>query len=173
MKNLVLYSMAALIVVSSLFAGGGAESKTSVVEYPLGIVVTTGMVGDIVSQVVGTNGSVFVLMDDEIDPHLFRSTRADIARMQQADLIFYNGFNLEGQMSDTLVQLARSRPVFAVTELIEESMLLDVTHTARKNNPASTRTTPPASKWWVALASGGFRKPKRKSLCQMGTHKLR
>lgn len=125
MKRLILSGMVTLAVVASLFAGGGAESASSVASYPIDIVVTTGMVGDIVSQVVGSNGSVFVLMGDEIDPHLFRPTRTDIARMQQADIIFYNGLNLEGQMSDTLVQLARTRPVYAVTELIEESTLLD------------------------------------------------
>ena len=83
------------------------------------------MVGDIVADVVGTNGAVLVLMGDEVDPHLFRPTRADVARMQQTDMIFYNGLNLEGQMGDTLVQLARTRPVFAVTELIDETVLLD------------------------------------------------
>ncbi|TVQ98137.1 MAG: manganese transporter [Spirochaetaceae bacterium] len=122
---MVLGCVFALVIAVSLFAGGRAERVASVLEYPIDIVATTGMVGDIVANVVGSNGTVFVLMDDEIDPHLFRPTRADIARMQRADMIFYNGLNLEGQMGDTLVQLARTRPVFAVTELIDESVLLD------------------------------------------------
>lgn len=125
LKKIVLGCVFALVIAVSLFAGGRAERVASVLEYPIDIVATTGMVGDIVANVVGSNGTVFVLMDDEIDPHLFRPTRADIARMQRADMIFYNGLNLEGQMGDTLVQLARTRPVFAVTELIDESVLLD------------------------------------------------
>ena len=124
LKKLALSGVFALVIGVALFPGGRAEGATSVLEYPIDIVVTTGMVGDIVANVVGTNGTVFVLMDDEIDPHLFRPTRADIARMQRADMIFYNGLNLEGQMGDTLVQLARTRPVFAVTELVDESILL-------------------------------------------------
>ncbi len=125
LKKIVLGCVFALVFAVSLFPGGRAEGPASVVVYPIDIVATTGMVGDIVANVVGTNGSVFVLMDDEIDPHLFRPTRADIARMQRADMIFYNGLNLEGQMGDTLVQLARTRPVFAVTELVEEFVLLE------------------------------------------------
>jgi manganese/zinc/iron transport system substrate-binding protein len=89
------------------------------------IVATTGMVGDIVTYVAGERGTVQVLMGEEVDPHLFRPTRADVARMQQADLIFYNGLNLEGQMTDTLAHLAGRKPVFAVTELVEEAILLD------------------------------------------------
>lgn len=125
MKRIVIVVVIALLGASRLLAGGAPEDAASGAVYPIDIVATTGMVGDIVANVVGTKGSVFVLMDDEIDPHLFRPTRADVARMQKADLIFYNGLNLEGQMGDTLVQLARTRPVFAVTELIGESVLLD------------------------------------------------
>ena len=125
MKKIVALAVVVLMGAVSLFAGGSPEDAGPGAEYPIDIVATTGMVGDIVDNVVGTQGSVFVLMDDEIDPHLFRPTRADVARMQRADLIFYNGLNLEGQMGDPLVQLARTRPVFAVTELIEESALLD------------------------------------------------
>lgn len=125
MKIFLASTVLVYFLGSSLFAGGSAEEAAREAEYPLDIVATTGMVGDIVREVAGKNGSVYVLMDDEIDPHLFRPTRADIARMQQANIIFYNGLNLEGQMSDPLIQLARSRPVFAVTELIDESVLLD------------------------------------------------
>ena len=125
-KKLLLCSLIALTGVMSVVAGGRSEpDDVRSTDDLIDIVATTGMIGDIVAHVVGSRGSVFVLMDDEIDPHLFRPTRSDIARMQQADIIFYNGLNLEGQMADTLVQLARERPVFAVTELFEESVLLE------------------------------------------------
>jgi manganese/zinc/iron transport system substrate-binding protein len=121
----LLASLVLLTCAVTLFGGGRSQPASRDVSLPMDVVATTGMVGDVVANVVGTRGSVFVLMDDEIDPHLFRPTRSDIARMQQAHMIFYNGLNLEGQMGDTLVQLARSRPVYAVTELIDESFLLD------------------------------------------------
>jgi manganese/zinc/iron transport system substrate-binding protein len=45
--------------------------------------------------------------------------------MLEAQLVFYNGLQLEGKMTDALVRVARAgKPVFAVTELIDESWLL-------------------------------------------------
>ena len=123
-KTLLILSLL-LLSAGLMFAGGSAQQVTLSVEYPIDIVATTGMVGDIVRQVAGDNGSVHFLMGEEVDPHLYRPTRADIARMQRADIIFYNGLHLEGRMGDTLVQLARTRPVYAVTELVDEAILLD------------------------------------------------
>ncbi|TVQ24530.1 MAG: manganese transporter [Spirochaetaceae bacterium] len=126
MKKVLAAGIMCLVFMSPMFAGGRSEGPAADrTDGPVDIVATTGMIGDIVSNVVGERGSVFVLMDDEIDPHLFRPTRSDIARMQRADIIFYNGLNLEGQMADTLVQLARGRPVYAVTELFDETTLLE------------------------------------------------
>jgi manganese/zinc/iron transport system substrate-binding protein len=43
----------------------------------------------------------------------------------RGDLVFYSGLMLEGEMADTLVKISRNKPVFAVTELIDESYLLE------------------------------------------------
>jgi manganese/zinc/iron transport system substrate-binding protein len=92
---------------------------------PLRVVATTGMIGDIVREVAGERADVTALMGQGVDPHLYRATRSDIARMVGADLVFYNGLLLEGKMTDALVKVARAgKPVFAVTELIDESYLM-------------------------------------------------
>ncbi|GAB6090267.1 metal ABC transporter solute-binding protein, Zn/Mn family [Spirochaeta dissipatitropha] len=128
MKKLFIYTAVSAVILScsamNLSAAGRQEGNTDS-SYPIKIVATTGMIGDLVSAVGAEHVIVEVLMGEEVDPHLYRPTRADIARMQNADLIFYNGLNLEGRMGDTLVQLARNKPVHAVSELIEESYLLD------------------------------------------------
>jgi manganese/zinc/iron transport system substrate-binding protein len=78
-----------------------------------------------VRQVAGGRAEVTALMGEGVDPHLYRATRSDIARMLEAELVFYNGLLLEGKMTDALVRVARAgKPVFAVTELIDESWLL-------------------------------------------------
>jgi manganese/zinc/iron transport system substrate-binding protein len=41
------------------------------------------------------------------------------------DIVFYSGLMLEGKMVDTLVKVSRSKPVYAVTEMIEEQYLLE------------------------------------------------
>lgn len=92
--------------------------------YPLSVVATTGMIANIVANVGGERTAVHSLMGEDVDPHLYRPTRSDVARMRQADIIFYNGLMLEGRMGDTLIQMGRTRPVFAVSEAVDESLLL-------------------------------------------------
>lgn len=92
---------------------------------PLNVVTTTGMVADLVRTVGGERVKVSQLMGEGVDPHLYKATRSDMSAMLGADVVFYNGLLLEGKLSDALVRIATSgKPVFAVTELIEESALL-------------------------------------------------
>jgi manganese/zinc/iron transport system substrate-binding protein len=120
---MVLTRRTLLAVASGLAASGGPWPAAAAA--PLGVVATTGMIGDIVRQVAGGRAEVTALMGEGVDPHLYRAARSDIARMLEADLVFYNGLLLEGKMTDALVRVARAgKPVFAVTELIDESWLL-------------------------------------------------
>lgn len=92
---------------------------------PLNVVATTGMIADLVRTIGADRVKVVQLMGEGVDPHLYKATRADVAAMLGGDLIFYNGLLLEGKLTDALVRIATSgKPVFAVTELIEESALL-------------------------------------------------
>jgi manganese/zinc/iron transport system substrate-binding protein len=100
-------------------APAGAAPKV-----PYRVVTTVGMVTDIVQQVAGERASVQGLLGPGVDPHLYKPTRDDVALLMRADVIFYNGLMLEGKMSDTLVKVARNKPVYAVTELIDEDLLL-------------------------------------------------
>jgi len=89
------------------------------------IAATTGMVADIVRQVAGDRGEVTSIIGEGVDPHLYVPTRSDVAALMEADVVFYSGLLLEGKMTDTLIRVARSgRPVHAVTELVDESLLL-------------------------------------------------
>ena len=83
------------------------------------------MVADIVRQVAGDRGEVTTIIGEGVDPHLYVPTRSDVAALMEADIVFYSGLLLEGKMTDTLIRVARSgRPVHAVTELVDESLLL-------------------------------------------------
>ncbi|TVR59887.1 MAG: manganese transporter [Spirochaetaceae bacterium] len=124
MKRIIFFLIVSFCIAGGVFAGGRSESSASL-SYPYSIVTTTGMIGDVARAVVGRRADVHSLMGEDIDPHLYRPTRSDVARMQQADMIFYNGLMLEGRMGDTLVQLARTRPVYAVTERVDQNVLLD------------------------------------------------
>jgi manganese/zinc/iron transport system substrate-binding protein len=99
-----------------------AESRPDASPYR--VVATTGMVADLVRQVAGDKADVVQLIGDGVDPHLYTPTRNDVAHLHRAHLVFYSGLLLEGRMTDMLVRLARTRPVFAVTEAIDEGALL-------------------------------------------------
>lgn len=89
---------------------------------PHRVVSTTGMVGDLVREVVGPHAQVQVLMGEGSDPHLYTPNRNDVVALRQAYVIFYNGLLLEGQMGDILSRMARrGKKVIAVAEEIQRS----------------------------------------------------
>ncbi|MEX0865879.1 MAG: zinc ABC transporter substrate-binding protein [Pirellulales bacterium] len=94
-------------------------------DYPIRAVATVGMVADIVREVGGERVAVQQLLGAGVDPHLFKPTRDDVAQIGGADIVFYSGLMLEGKMADTLIKVGRGKPVFAVTEEIDEAMLLE------------------------------------------------
>jgi manganese/zinc/iron transport system substrate-binding protein len=102
---------------------------------PLRVVATVGMVADVVRNVGGNDVIVDQLMGAGVDPHIYKPTRDDVQRILEADAVFYAGLLLEGRMTDTLLKVARSRPVFGVTELIEESYLLEPEDSAGHPDP--------------------------------------
>lgn len=107
--------------VSEAAAAGGDGARS----YPYRIAATTGMVADLARQVAGDRGAVTAIIGEGVDPHLYVPTRSDAAALMEADVVFYSGLLLEGKMTDTLIRVARSgRPVHAVTELVDDSLLL-------------------------------------------------
>lgn len=92
---------------------------------PIAVVTTTGMVADLVRNVGGSRVQVTQIMGAGVDPHLYKATRDDVLQIMRGDIVFYSGLMLEGKMADTLIKVARTKPVLAVTELIPEENLLE------------------------------------------------
>ncbi len=111
---------------------GQAEEK---LRYPYRVTCTVGMITDIVRQVAGDRAVVEGIIGEGVDPHLYQATRSDIKKLLDADVVFYNGLMLEGKMSDDLVKVGRKRPVHAVTELIDKSLLLAPPEFAGHHDP--------------------------------------
>lgn len=95
---------------------------------PIKAVCTTGMVADVVRFVGGAHVEVEQLMGEDVDPHLYKVTSADVAKLNAADVIFYSGLHLEGKMTDALERLARKKPVFPVTEYLPAAAILTDDH---------------------------------------------
>ena len=125
-KTLLFFSAVALCVgCSSSHDSSGPPAATFDSKYPIQVIATVGMVADIVRNVGGEHVEVTQIMGAGVDPHLYKATRDDVQTIMDGDIVFYCGLMLEGKMADTLVKVARSKPVFAVTELIDESELLE------------------------------------------------
>lgn len=93
-------------------------------EREIRVVTTTGMIADIVENVGGGRVQVVSLMGPGVDPHLYKASEGDVARMAGADIIFYNGLHLEGKMTEIFERMERLTRTVAVTEGIEPSSLL-------------------------------------------------
>lgn len=101
----------------------------------LRIVVTTGMIADAVSAIVGDRAEVQALMGPGVDPHLYKATQGDVVKLDNADIIFYNGLHLEGKMVDVFEKLARSKPVVAVTQRIPHALLHQMAEATDTHDP--------------------------------------
>ncbi|MFA6915522.1 MAG: zinc ABC transporter substrate-binding protein [Parachlamydiales bacterium] len=56
---------------------------------------TTGMIGDLISNIGGEHVDNFVLIGELLDPHSYQLVKGDDEKFAFAQLIFYNGLNLE------------------------------------------------------------------------------
>lgn len=123
-------------VALSLILAHAADAAPKKLPSNYTIVTTCGMVTDIVREVAGDKAKVQGLMGEGVDPHLYKPTRDDVAKLLQADVVFYSGLMLEGRMTDTFLKVARKgTPVFAVTELLDEKFLLEPAEFAGHTDP--------------------------------------
>ena len=90
------------LLVSVLFVVGcnGNENEGEADSGKPLIVATTGQVADAVKNIGGEHVEVKSLMGPGVDPHLYKATQGDIQLLEDADMIFYNGLELEGKMSE-------------------------------------------------------------------------
>ena len=88
------------------------------------IVTTTQMIADAVRNIAGDKADVISLMGPGIDPHYYKATQGDLQKLNNADIIFYNGLHLEGKMQDVFERYAKKKPVVAVSKDVPKDMLI-------------------------------------------------
>lgn len=104
---------------------GNAQSAPDLSQRPINVVTTIGMITDIVQQVGGTRIQVQGLMGAGVDPHLYKASEGDVGRLAEADVVFYNGLNLEAGMGEVLKRMAGlGTKTVAVAEGIDRAQLL-------------------------------------------------
>ena len=117
--------LAPLMLALALVAPTAAPAMAGFQEDdPLRVTTTTGMIADLAANIGGERVEATALMGPGVDPHLYRPSAGDIGTLEDADLILYNGLELEGRMGDTLAQLERiGTPTAAVAEAIPTDQL--------------------------------------------------
>ena len=91
------------------------------------VTTTTNVITDLVENIGGEHVVVTGLMGPGVDPHLYRPSASDVKKLQEADIVFYNGLDLEGKMGDIFVKIGREgTSVWAVSENIPPQSLLSL-----------------------------------------------
>ena len=91
------------------------------------VTTTTNVITDLVENIGGDHVMVTGLMGPGVDPHLYRPSASDVKKLQEADIVFYNGLDLEGKMGDIFVKIGREgTAVWAVSENISHESLLSL-----------------------------------------------
>lgn len=116
-KILYLLSfIAAALLVAGVFSANATEQEKAALDNDgrIHIVTTTAHIADLVQNIVGDKARVEALIGAGIDPHLYRPLRSDIMKLSSADIIFYNGRHLEGQMVELLETLNGTKPSIGI-----------------------------------------------------------
>lgn len=126
MRRLKVKLLSVLVIVLSVWIVGCSSENTSSESEgeKLKVTATIGMIGDVVSNIGGEHVESVSLMKPGIDPHLYKASQGDIAKLEDADIIFYNGLNLEGKMEDIFEKMEEEKPTIAVTRDVVTSTLL-------------------------------------------------
>ncbi|ALC87238.1 manganese transporter [Bacillus sp. FJAT-22090] len=121
MKKWILIIFSAVLFI----AGCSNKSNDSIgnEQKPL-VVTTTGQIADAVREIAGDHVIVKSLMGPGVDPHLYKATQGDLQTLEEADIIFYNGLELEGKMSDIFEKMKEEKTVRAIGDAILKNQIL-------------------------------------------------
>jgi manganese/zinc/iron transport system substrate-binding protein len=111
-----------VVTVTAVFAGGAGEEAADGGEEALSVLATTGYIGDAVSR-VAPDAELFVLVGPGLDPHTYEASTQDIERMNEVDIVLWNGLFLEAQMEDVIYSLGDRQLELAAQ--LPESLLLE------------------------------------------------
>ena len=100
----------------------------------LNVVTTTSMISDLVKNVGGDAINLQGLMGSGVDPHLYKASEGDVAKLSNADIIFYNGLHLEGKLVEVFEKM-KTRKTIAIADALDESTLIGSEYFASNYDP--------------------------------------
>lgn len=125
----------ALVAAFAAACSDGSSASGDVGGRTIKVTTTTNFITDLATVIGGDRVEVTGLMGPGVDPHLYKASAGDVSTLRDADIIFYGGLELEGRMTDLLVEMASSRSTVAVTRGIPEEDLRQPTEFEGKYDP--------------------------------------
>ncbi|MGJ3508157.1 metal ABC transporter substrate-binding protein [Enemella sp. A6] len=120
---------ALLCAVLALGAVGCSDRADNEV---LRIFATTGYLAD-AAQNIAPEAEVITMVGPGGDPHTYQPSTRDIQRIQDADVVLWNGFRLEAHLVDQLRSLGRKQ--LAAAEQLPDDVLLSLPETDEQGEP--------------------------------------
>ena len=139
-KNLRKIGIITLLATLFLVACGDGETKKESNSDKLQVVATFSILHDIATQVGGDHVDVHSMVPIGTAPHEYEPLPEDVKKATDADLLFYNGLNLEGGEEGWFFKLTESvnadkDKVFELTEGVEPLYLSSEDGTEKEINP--------------------------------------
>lgn len=119
--------MLKLLLAGALAVGGIAfGQEPAQAQDKLNVVITTTHLTDMAQEIGGDHVEVTGLMGPGVDPHGYEPTPEDINKLNDADLIGYNGLHLEAMFVDVFKAMeASGKNIFSLEEAITDDQILD------------------------------------------------
>ena len=125
MKKVLSFILLAVVVIAMVGCQSGAETSSDTSQFK--VVATTTMLADLTKVIGGDVVMVEGLMGPGIDPHLYKASAGDVTRMQEADMVVFNGLHLEGKMGEIFENLSDSgKLIVEIAPGIDQEKLLGV-----------------------------------------------
>ncbi|MEK3714460.1 metal ABC transporter substrate-binding protein [Paenibacillus sp. FSL R7-0333] len=123
-----LFKILSASVLLLLLAACSNTSKGGADDGKLQIVATYSIIADMTRNITGDKAEVYSMVPIGTDPHMYDPLPADTGKVSSADLIFYNGLNLEtgkGWFQDLLKVTKKEAAAFAVSEEVAPMYLTE------------------------------------------------
>jgi manganese/zinc/iron transport system substrate-binding protein len=119
-----------IILMLLLGACGGTEESADGSEgtgsnEAIQVLTTIAQIGEPLSEIGGDRVEIESLMGPSVDPHVYNPTQSDIAKVDEAEIIFYNGLDLEVNMVEVFDSIRASKPVLAIGETLSKDVLIE------------------------------------------------
>lgn len=144
MKRTYTYSIVATILIILLAAcGQNKKSDTNADKHePLKVVTTFTIIEDIAREIGGDDVDIHNLVPTGAAPHEYEPLPTDMKKTSDADILFYNGLNLEGGKSGWFFRMINSvrqkeDNVYSLTKGVQPMYLNDSNGRIEEVNPHS------------------------------------